>query len=287
MNWIRKLCRWLRMEPYWPVKSRCIGATPTTGCMWWPALHDSKLMEHKDVPCDKCCHFTKDCNDEDLYECEIPFDHIADMAFNFADANKAAFEKAHKVHSDFERDNVARANKNIDAFLRNASIESDLAYAANAEYVEKLRRDVEYIINQPIRSPADVYPTDFRKQEEKMQLVSKEKCREIFQEVWKHIAKDINDWATEKGFWEKGKDRNQAEMLCLMHSELSEALEGLRHGNPPSEHIPEFSAMEEELADTVIRIMDMGHGFGYDVAGALMAKMAVNEGRPYKHGKEF
>jgi len=78
--------------------------------------------------------------------------------------------------------------------------------------------------------------------------------------------------------------RNTGEALALMHSELSEALEGDRHGNPPSEHIPEFSALEEELADVVIRALDFGKGRGLNVAQAVLAKVEYNHNRPYKHG---
>jgi NTP pyrophosphatase (non-canonical NTP hydrolase) len=99
--------------------------------------------------------------------------------------------------------------------------------------------------------------------------------------------KYIHDWAKRKKFWENGKDRNDGEMISLMHSELSEALEGLRHGNPPSEHIPEFSAAEEEFADCVIRIMDICAARGYRLGEAILAKMAYNETRPEKHGKQF
>jgi NTP pyrophosphatase (non-canonical NTP hydrolase) len=72
-----------------------------------------------------------------------------------------------------------------------------------------------------------------------------------------------------------------------MHSELSEALEGARHGNPPDEHCPKHGSVAVELADCVIRIMDFAEGFGIDVAGALLDKVEFNLGRPYKHGKEF
>ena len=72
-----------------------------------------------------------------------------------------------------------------------------------------------------------------------------------------------------------------------MHSELSEALDWLRQGNPPSDHIPEFSGAEEELADTVIRIMDYAKGRGWNVAEAIIAKLGYNAQRPRLHGKEF
>ncbi|KKL73104.1 hypothetical protein LCGC14_2078290, partial [marine sediment metagenome] len=70
-------------------------------------------------------------------------------------------------------------------------------------------------------------------------------------------------------------------------SELSEALEAIRHGNPPDDKIPEFNGYEAELADCVIRIMDVAIARNLRVAEAIVAKMAFNEGRPYKHGKEF
>lgn len=75
-----------------------------------------------------------------------------------------------------------------------------------------------------------------------------------------------------------------ARRIALMHSELSEGLEGLRHGNPPSDHIPEFSAIEEELADCIIRIMDVSQERGWKVAEALEAKRRFNDTRSHRHG---
>lgn len=72
--------------------------------------------------------------------------------------------------------------------------------------------------------------------------------------------------------------------IALMHSELSEALEGDRHGNPPSDHIPEFSAIEEELADVILRIMDTTDRFNLRTAEAVVAKLRFNAGREPMHG---
>ncbi len=108
-----------------------------------------------------------------------------------------------------------------------------------------------------------------------------------FARGWISTAADIHHTAKSKGFWEDGVERNNGEMLCLIHSEISEALEALRHGNPPDDKVPEFTGVETELADAVIRIMDLAHARGWRVAQAIEAKMKFNNGRPYKHGKEF
>jgi hypothetical protein len=54
--------------------------------------------------------------------------------------------------------------------------------------------------------------------------------------------------------------------------------------NPPSGHIPEFTAAEEELADLVIRVMDFAAGRGHRLAEAILAKHAFNAHRPRMHG---
>jgi NTP pyrophosphatase (non-canonical NTP hydrolase) len=107
-----------------------------------------------------------------------------------------------------------------------------------------------------------------------------------FISAFQGVAEKVNENAISKGWW-KG-ERNEAELIALMHSELSEALEGLRHGNPASDHIPQFSAVEEEFADVIIRIMDHAFAKNYRVAEALVAKMEFNLGREFMHGgKKF
>ena len=99
--------------------------------------------------------------------------------------------------------------------------------------------------------------------------------------------------SAEHGFWDLpvigGQliPRNKGEMIALIHSELSEALEAVRHGNPPSEHIPDFSGEEEEMADAVIRIMDYCAGHGLRLGEAIHAKYHFNVNRPKMHGKKF
>jgi NTP pyrophosphatase (non-canonical NTP hydrolase) len=103
-----------------------------------------------------------------------------------------------------------------------------------------------------------------------------------FIESFNVLATDVHATAREKGWWDN--DRNNGEMIALMHSELSEALEFLRHHEGRDDKIPEYFGVEAELADVIIRIMDMAKARKYKVAEALVAKMAMNKMREKFHG---
>lgn len=83
--------------------------------------------------------------------------------------------------------------------------------------------------------------------------------------------------AKNKGFWDK--PREFGTMIALIHSELSEALEADRHQDKENR--------AEELADVAIRLFDLCGGLGIDLENAVYVKMAVNEGRPRLHGKQY
>ena len=96
------------------------------------------------------------------------------------------------------------------------------------------------------------------------------------------LQREIHRTAVEHGWWDQ--ERPIGEVLMLAVTELAEAMEAYRDGNPVSNKIAGFSKVEEELVDTIIRILDFAGGMGYDIDGALRAKMAYNETRPYRHG---
>ena len=73
-------------------------------------------------------------------------------------------------------------------------------------------------------------------------------------------------------------DRNKGELLCLMHSEISECMEGERKGLM-DDHLPHRRMAEVELADVLIRIFDYAGAFGYDLDGAVAEKRLYNKQR--------
>ena len=104
---------------------------------------------------------------------------------------------------------------------------------------------------------------------------------------------DLNDYsatchAANAKWWqniETGEriNRNKGELLCLIHSEISEAMEGERK-DLMDDKLPHRKMAEVELADALIRIFDYAAGFGYDLQGAFDEKMAFNANRAdHKH----
>ena len=75
--------------------------------------------------------------------------------------------------------------------------------------------------------------------------------------------------------------------FLLIISEVIEAFDGERKGDVESEKLPGFSAIEEEMADVIIRVLSASHLHGWRIGEAVEAKHKFNLSRPYKHGKKF
>lgn len=85
-----------------------------------------------------------------------------------------------------------------------------------------------------------------------------------------------------------------AEKLVLIHSEVSEAMEGARK-NLQDDKLPHRKMIEVELADAMIRILDLAGALQLDLAGAIQEKLAYNavrldhkvENRKAEGGKSY
>lgn len=88
--------------------------------------------------------------------------------------------------------------------------------------------------------------------------------------------------------------RAQANAMMLIVGEVAEAHEELRSGRAADETyypVPAAIAKPEgvpsEIADVVIRCLDFADNFGFDLGAIIAEKIAYNETRPYKHGRNF
>jgi NTP pyrophosphatase (non-canonical NTP hydrolase) len=115
------------------------------------------------------------------------------------------------------------------------------------------------------------------------------------------LAEEIFQNNKEKGFWDK--ERNTGEMLMLVVSELGEAMEALRKDRMANidafkevtdEQLFEnnFKAnikdtFEDEIADSIIRLLDMCGGLNIDIDFHIEQKLKYNKTRPRLHGKNF
>lgn len=98
--------------------------------------------------------------------------------------------------------------------------------------------------------------------------------------VW---AEFIQEWRDQQGFYTpstiEGEDGDATlGKLMLVVTEIAEAAEAVRKGDKAN--------YAEELADAIIRILDLSHNQGIDIESEIALKMTINLKRPYKHGKK-
>lgn len=99
------------------------------------------------------------------------------------------------------------------------------------------------------------------------------------------IQKAVYDNSYDHGFWDD--DFNIPEKLMLIVSEVSEALEDYRKNEMKTYTLESGKpcGFPSEIADVVIRVMDLCQRLGIDLEEEIALKHEFNKSRPFKHGK--
>ena len=100
---------------------------------------------------------------------------------------------------------------------------------------------------------------------------------------YRRVAERQYEVLAAHGFWD-WDIVHPAILIAKAHSELSEALECFRLGNPPDKNIGEYTGGEVQLSDCLGVLMGMEVGLNLHVSEALLRKQRFNVGRPQRHG---
>lgn len=106
----------------------------------------------------------------------------------------------------------------------------------------------------------------------------------------KELCEQAHAASRAKGWYDNdGGKRNIGELLALVHSEVSEALEDWRRGKMTEEYTVATgkpTGFPSEIADVFIRLGDLCAYLNIDAEGAIERKMKFNETRSYRHGNK-
>lgn len=97
-----------------------------------------------------------------------------------------------------------------------------------------------------------------------------------------YLTDIIYKYNVKKGWWDNPREFGTS--IALIHSELSEALEGDRKETMDN-HLPHRKTVEVELADAFIRLFDLCGRLNLDIGGAIAEKFEYNKHRA-DHKKE-
>lgn len=185
---------------------------------------------------------------------------------------------------------LADEKENLAHELETTTLEHESVYKMNKQYVENSKLKINQLREENLKL----------EEENKNLKACIDKLTPTVKPTYlNNLSASIHQTNVEAGWWtnlETGKplERNVGELLCLVHSEVSEALEAYRK-DLNDDKLPHRKGFEVELVDALIRIFDIAGKFKLDLDGALEDKLEYNakrsdhklEARRSQNGKKF
>lgn len=181
-----------------------------------------------------------------------------------------------------------------DNYMKELSMENDAKLSSLYRLIFDFKKDVENNLNrcavydktELLNNIHSLFNNYFYEQDVEVTDIDKRIIADIkaYNMPIMEIADSCYDFNIKAGWWTdlhtgKPLERNRKEIISLIVSEIFEALDAERKGEPNDKHLPEHKAFVVEMADALIRVFDYSGRYHIDFFGNFLKHVAKRDNK--------